>query len=86
MSTSINRALAEVAWVRALALGFGYSAQPDHVCLQELLAAARGSVTTLQQAREILHKLADTDATAGQQTGRLLKVALNMALEYPGDT
>lgn len=86
MSTSINPALAEAAWVRALALGFGYPAQPDDVCLQELLAAARGSVTTLQQARESLHKLADTDATACQRTGRLLEVAFHMALEHPGDT
>jgi hypothetical protein len=56
----------------------------DDVCLQELLTAARGNVTTLQQAREILPELAVADAVAGQRSGRLLELAALMALERSG--
>jgi hypothetical protein len=84
MSTSMMPIRAEVAWVRALAVGLGFSTQPDDVCLQELLTAARGNVTTLQQAREILPELALADAVAGQRSRRLLKLAALMALERSG--
>lgn len=84
MSTSIMPIRAEVAWVRALAVGLGFSTLPDDVCLQELLTAARGSVTTLQQARETLPELALADAATRQRTCHLLELAARMALDRSG--
>lgn len=86
MGTSMIPARAEVAWVRALAVGFGFSTQPDDVCLQELLTAARGSVAMLQQARETLHELSLTDAVARQRSCRFLELASRMALDRSGIT
>lgn len=86
MRTSMIPARAEVAWVRALAVGLGFSTQPDDVCLQELLTAARGSVVTLEQARETLTELGVTDAVARQRTSRFLELASRMALDRSGNT
>jgi hypothetical protein len=86
MSTSMMPGRAEVAWVRALALGVGFSTQPDEVCLQELLTAARGSVTTLEQARETLPELGVIDAVARWRTCRFLELASRMARDRSGTT
>jgi len=83
---SIIPARAEVAWVRALAVGFGFSTQPDDVCLQELLTAAGGNVTTLEQARKTLPELGVTDEVARQRGCRLLELASGMALDRSGST
>jgi hypothetical protein len=81
MSTTTTPVPADVAWACALALGLGYAAKPDQACVQELLAGARGSATTLRQARESLDEMAVTDPTAHQRTGRLLDLASRLALD-----
>lgn len=83
MSTTTIPVPAEVAWVCALALGLGYAAKPDHACVQELLAGARGSVTILQQARESLDAMAVSDPAVHQRTARLLDLAARLALDQP---
>jgi len=86
MSTTIIPVPADVAWVCALALGLGYSAQQEDACVQELLTAARGNATTLQQAAESLDELAVTDLAARQRTCRLLELAWRTALDHPVNT
>lgn len=81
MSTTTIPVPADVAWVCALALGLGYAAEPDQACVQELLAGARGSVTTMRQARESLDEMAVADPAAHQRTGRLLDLASRLALD-----
>lgn len=80
MSTTIVPVREEVAWVCALALGLGYAAKSDAACVQELLEGARGSVSTLRQARESLDELAVTDPDARQRTCRLLEQASRLAI------
>lgn len=85
MTTTIIPVRAEVAWVCALALGLGYAAKSDEACAQELLEGARGSVSTLREARESLDELAVTDPDARQRTCRLLEQASRIALDRPDD-
>jgi hypothetical protein len=83
MTTTILPVREDVAWVCALALGLGYAAKSDAACAQELLEGARGSVSTLRQARESLNELAVTDPDARQRTCRLLEQASRIALARP---
>lgn len=83
MSTSIIPVPTEVAWLCALALGLGYSSQPDEACVDELLRGARGSLITLQRAHESLDEVAVTDPAARQRTRRILELASRAALDHP---
>jgi hypothetical protein len=79
MSTSTIPVRAEVAWLCALAVGLGYSAKPDGVCVHELITGARGSAAALQEAHESLRELAVIDVATRQRTSRLLQLAWHMA-------